>query len=161
VASHSIGVVASAFFVPMYFALIGYRLDFSKTFNPIMTAGFLIGTSIVALLAVALGAKLAGMNRLDIANIAIVQNARGGPGIVMASVAFDAGIINGAFFTALVVTAVLTSQAAGFWLDFVLRKGWPLLSGADLVKRGIEPELDEELPRPGSQPAPELIGTEP
>jgi Kef-type K+ transport system membrane component KefB len=161
VASHSIGVVASAFFVPMYFALIGYRLDFSKTFNPIMTAGFLIGTSIVALLAVALGAKLAGMNRLDIANIAIVQNARGGPGIVMASVAFDAGIINGAFFTALVVTAVLTSQAAGFWLDFVLRKGWPLLSGADLVKRGIEPELDEELPRPGSRPAPELIGTEP
>ena len=160
VASHSIGVVAGAFFVPMYFALIGYRLDFSKTFNPVMTAGFLIGTSIVALLAVALGAKLAGMNRLDIANIAIVQNARGGPGIVMASVAFDAGIINGAFFTALVVTAVLTSQAAGFWLDYVLRKGWPLLSGADLVKRGIEPEPDEELPRPGSRPAPELIGTE-
>ena len=32
----------------MYFALIGYRLDFSKTFNPIMTAGFLIGTSVVA-----------------------------------------------------------------------------------------------------------------
>ena len=160
VASHSIGVVAGAFFVPMYFALIGYRLDFSKTFNPIMTAGFLIGTSAVALLAVGLGAKLAGMNRLDIANIAIVQNARGGPGIVMASVAFDAGIINGAFFTALVVTAVLTSQAAGFWLDYVLRKGWPLLSGADLVKRGIEPELDEELPRPGSRPAPELIGTE-
>jgi Kef-type K+ transport system membrane component KefB len=160
VASHSIGVVASALFVPMYFALIGYRLDFSKTFNPIMTAGFLIGTSVVALLAVGLGAKLAGMNRLDIANIAIVQNARGGPGIVMASVAFDAGIINGAFFTSLVVTAVLTSQAAGFWLDYVLRKGWPLLSGADLIKRGIDPELDEELPRPGSRPAPELIGTE-
>jgi hypothetical protein len=24
--------------------------------------------------------------------------------------------------------AVLTSQAAGAWLEFVLRKGWPLLS---------------------------------
>jgi hypothetical protein len=24
---------------------------------------------------------------------------------------------------------VLTSQAAGAWLEFVLRKGWPLLSG--------------------------------
>jgi hypothetical protein len=43
-------------------------------------------------------------------------------------VAFDAGIINAPFFTSLVVTAVLTSQACGVWLDFVLRKGWPLLA---------------------------------
>jgi hypothetical protein len=35
------------------------------------------------------------------------------------------------------VTAVLTSQACGFWLDFVLRRGWPLLSGADLRGRGL------------------------
>ena len=74
--------------------------------------------------------------------------------------AFDAGIINGEFFTALVVTAVLTSQAAGFWLDYVLRKGWPLLSGADLVKRGIEPDLDEELPRPAPTPQPVNLVTE-
>lgn len=128
----AINQMAGYFFIPVYFALIGYRLDFSKTFDPVMLAGFLVGTSVVCLLAVGLGARLAGMNWLDVANIAITTNARGGPGIVMASVAFDAGIINGAFFTTLVVTAVLTSQAAGFWLDFVLRKGWPLLSGADL-----------------------------
>ena len=125
-----------------------------------MTIGFLVGTSVVAILAVGLGARLAGMNRLDILNIAIVQNARGGPGIVMASVAFDAGIINGQFFTTLVVTAVLTSQAAGFWLDHVLRKGWPLLSGADLVKRGIDPVLDEALPRPAPTPQPVNLVTE-
>jgi K+:H+ antiporter len=159
-ASESIGAVSTAFFVPLYFAIIGYRLDFSKAFNPYMTVGFIIGTSVVAILAVGLGAKLAGMNRLDILNIAIVQNARGGPGIVMASVAFDAGIINGQFFTALVVTAVLTSQAAGFWLDYVLRKGWPLLSGADLVKRGIDPGLEEELPRPGAPARPVTVGAE-
>jgi hypothetical protein len=72
----------------------------------------------------------------------------------MASVAFDAGIINAPFFTTLVLTAVLTSQACGVWLDYVLRKGWPLLSGDDLRKRGIDPELDEELPRPTT----ELVG---
>ena len=32
------------------------------------------------------------------------------------------------FYTTLVLTAVLTSQAAGAWLRFVLSKGWPLLS---------------------------------
>ena len=55
-------------------------------------------------------------------------NARGGPGIVLASVAFDVGIISPEFYTTLVLAAVLTSQAAGAWLDYVLRKGWPLLS---------------------------------
>jgi hypothetical protein len=44
-------------------------------------------------------------------------------------VAFEAGIISAAFYTTLVLIAVLTSQAAGAWLEFVLRKGWPLLSG--------------------------------
>jgi hypothetical protein len=64
---------------------------------------------------------------LDLINLAITTNARGGPGIVLASVAFDAGIISPKFYTTLVLAAVLTSQAAGAWLDYVLRKGWPLL----------------------------------
>jgi hypothetical protein len=45
-----------------------------------------------------------------------------------ASVAFDAGIISPQFYTTLVVAAVLTSQVAGAWLDYVLGKGWPLLT---------------------------------
>lgn len=61
-------------------------------------------------------------------NLAITTNARGGPGIVLASVAFDAGIISAAFYTTLVLTAIFTSQAAGLWLRFVLSRGWPLLS---------------------------------
>ena len=146
----SISEVAGYFFVPVYFALIGYRLDLSKTFDPIMLAAFLVGTSLVVFLCVGLGSRLAGMNWLDTMNLAVTQNARGGPGIVMASVAFDAGIINAPFFTTLVLTAVLTSQACGFWLQHVLWKGWPLLSGDDLRRRGMEPEIEE---------VPELVPT--
>ena len=47
---------------------------------------------------------------------------------MLASVAFDAGIISPKFYTTLVVAAVITSQIAGAWLDYVLRKGWPLLT---------------------------------
>jgi hypothetical protein len=65
---------------------------------------------------------------LDLINLAITTNARGGPGIVLASVAFDAGIISPKFYTTLVLAAVLTSQMAGAWLDYVLRRGWPLLT---------------------------------
>jgi hypothetical protein len=71
-------------------------------------------------------------------NLAITTNARGGPGIVLASVAFDAGIISSQFYTTLVVAAVVTSQIAGAWLDYVLRKGWPLLSPVKSV-RNLDP----------------------
>lgn len=78
--------------------------------------------------------------------MAVATNARGGPGIVLASVALDAGIINATFYTTLVLVAVLTSQVAGAWLDFVLRRGWSLLSGAPPLvlvekKKADEPEI--------------------
>jgi len=117
-----------ALFIPVYFALVGYRLIFGKSFSVAMLLGFLAGACVLKLVAVALGARLAGFRGLDVTNLAIATNARGGPGIVLASVAFEAGIISAAFYTTLVLVAVLTSQAAGAWLEYVLRKGWPLLS---------------------------------
>jgi hypothetical protein len=74
-------------------------------------------------------------------NLAITTNARGGPGIVLASVAFDAGIISPQFYTTLVAAAVVTSQFAGAWLDYVLRKGWPLLAPA-AVKSEVARDTD-------------------
>ncbi|MGY1683072.1 cation:proton antiporter [Geodermatophilus sp. SYSU D01176] len=130
----SVGHVSVAVFIPIYFAIVGYRLDFTHGFSPVMLIGFLLGSSLVAVLSRTLAARAAGFRGLDVANIAVTCNARGGPGIVLASVAFDAGIINAPFFTTLVVTAVLTSQACGVWLDFVLRRGWPLLASEGRVE---------------------------
>jgi Kef-type K+ transport system membrane component KefB len=117
-----------ALFIPVYFALVGYKLIFGKSFSIAMLLAFLLGACLLKLIAVALGARLAGFRGLDVVNLAVATNARGGPGIVLASVAYEAGIISAAFYTTLVLVAVLTSQAAGAWLEFVLRKGWPLLS---------------------------------
>lgn len=146
--SQSITDVAGSFFVPLYFAMVGTRIDLPSYFDPVMLVQFLVGSSCLVFVSVAVGAKLAGMTGLDAVNLAITQNARGGPGIVMASVAFEAGIINAPFFTTLVLTALVTSQACGAWLDHVLRRGWPLLSDADLRRRGIEPEHDAWQPAP-------------
>src|SRR4029077_11314710 len=117
-----------ALFIPVYFALVGYRLIFGKSFSVAMLFAFLAGACALKLISVALGARFAGFRGLDVVNLAVATNARGGPGIVLASVAYEAGIISAAFYTTLVLVAVLTSQAAGAWLEFVLRKGWPLLS---------------------------------
>lgn len=136
-----------ATFIPIYLAIVGYRLDLTNTFSPVMVIAFVLGSSLLALCSIGLSARLSGFRGLDVFNLALVSNARGGPGIVLASVAYDAGIINAAFFTTLVLTAVITSQAAGWWLGFVLRKGWSLLSGADLRRNRtdeMEGVIDED-----------------
>jgi Kef-type K+ transport system membrane component KefB len=124
----AISKVSFGVFVPIYFGIIGYRLVFGREFSFAILLTFLIGSSLIALFSAGLAARLGGFRGLDVLNIAITTNARGGPGIVLASVAYDAGIINAAFYTALVITAVVTSQITGAWLRYVLGKGWPLLS---------------------------------
>ncbi len=125
----SINQVSTAVFVPIYFAIVGYRLDFTRGFSLVLLVAFLVGSSLARFASVWLAARFAGFRGLDVVNLAVTANARGGPGIVLASVAFDAGIINAAFFTTLVVTAVITSQLCGVWLETVLRRGRPLLAG--------------------------------
>jgi Kef-type K+ transport system membrane component KefB len=145
-ALETISSFSFALFIPVYFALVGYRLIFDKSFSFVMLIGFLAGACVLKLVAVSMGARLAGFRGLDITNLAVATNARGGPGIVLASVAFEAGIISAAFYTTLVIVAVLTSQAAGAWLEFVLRKGWPLLStDAPALVVAAEDEGQEHL----------------
>jgi Kef-type K+ transport system membrane component KefB len=123
----AIGKVSFAFFIPVYFAIVGLKLDLLRGVSLGLMAAFIIGSCIVKIASVWLAGRFAGFRGLDLINLAITTNARGGPGIVLASVALDAGIISAKFYTTLVVAAVLTSQIAGAWLDYVLRKGWVLL----------------------------------
>jgi Kef-type K+ transport system membrane component KefB len=141
----AIGKVAFAFFIPVYFAIVGLKLDLIRGFGLWMLIAFLVGSCVVKMLSVGLAGRLAGFRGLDLLNLAMTTNARGGPGIVLASVAFDAGIISSKFYTTLVLAAVLTSQFAGAWLEFVLRKGWPLLT----LKAGGEaaPVVSADVPR--------------
>lgn len=120
--------VSFSVFIPLYFAVVGYQLDVIRTFSFGMVAIVLAAACLVKLVSAGLGARLAGFPWRDSVNLSITLNARGGPGIVLASIAFDAKIINEEFYTTLVLLAVLTSQAAGAWLDYVLRRGWPLLA---------------------------------
>lgn len=136
----SIEHFSTSTFIPIYFTLVGYRLVFGTEFSFSMLLYFLAGSSLLKLVSVGLAAKFAGFRGLDIINIAITMNARGGPGIVLASVAYDAGIINAAFYTTLVLAAVFTSQATGVWLRFVLNRGWPLLSSNPEETLGVVPQ---------------------
>ena len=128
----SIGKVSFAFFIPVYFAIVGLKLDLVHGLSWWMLAAFFLGSCTIKIISVCLASRFAGFRGLALINLSITTNARGGPGIVLASVAFDAGIISPTFYTTLVLTAILTSQVAGAWLDFIIRKGWPLLGSAAL-----------------------------
>jgi Kef-type K+ transport system membrane component KefB len=141
----AIGKVAFAFFIPVYFAIVGLKLDLIRGVSFWMMLAFIGGSCLVKVLSVSLAARCAGFRGLDLVNLAITTNARGGPGIVLASVAFDAGIISPKFYNTLIVAAVLTSQIAGAWLDYALRKGWPLLTPTVAEKAG---EIAPESPSP-------------
>ena len=150
----AISKVSFAFFIPVYFAIVGLKLDLIRGVSLPMMGIFILGTCVVKMLSVGLAGRLAGFRGLDLVNLGITTNARGGPGIVLASVAFDAGIISSKFYTTLVVAAVLTSQLAGAWLDYVLRKGWPLLKSDVAGEAG-------DVTTPSDQPAgPDVVHDE-
>jgi Kef-type K+ transport system membrane component KefB len=60
-------------------------------------------------------------------NFGIAMNTRGGPGIVLASIALSAGIINETFYVTLILAALLTSLFSGMWFRWLLARGKPLM----------------------------------
>jgi Kef-type K+ transport system membrane component KefB len=119
--------ISLALFTPIYFAVVGLKLDLIHSLDIFFFLGFLLfSTALKGGGALAVG-RLIKQKRLASLNLAIALNARGGPGIVLATVAFDLGLISETFFVALVLTAIITSLIAGFWLRYVKKRGWDLL----------------------------------
>jgi Kef-type K+ transport system membrane component KefB len=112
----SITNIAIWFFVPIYFALVGLQMNLPASFNAALLFGFLLASSLVKVTSVVLLAKLSRISWIETLDFGITMNARGGPGIVLASVAYAAKIIDEALFVALVLVSILTSLMAGVWL---------------------------------------------
>jgi Kef-type K+ transport system membrane component KefB len=115
-----------AFFIPIYFEIVGLKLDLIRHFDPVFFLAFLAFACAVKALSVYAGAMLSGESKPGSFNLAVALNARGGPGIVLASLAYDARIINDGFYVILVMLAIITSLLAGSWLSMVVRRNWPL-----------------------------------
>jgi Kef-type K+ transport system membrane component KefB len=137
-----------AFFVPIYFALVGLKIDLVYHFVLVFFLGFMIFATTFAALGTLSALKLAKMDWLSSVNISVAMNARGGPGIVLATIAFDLGIINQTFFVTLVLVAIVTSLLAGYWFRYVISRGWPLLKSELPL---IDPIAQEGVELPVSQ----------
>jgi len=130
-ARQTITSFSTAVAVPLYFAVVGLRLDLVGAFEPLFFLFFLAYACLAKSVSCYVGARLVGEGRTGARNLAVALNARGGPGIVLASVVLDAGIINEKLYTSLVMLALVTSVIAGSWLEAVLRRGGRLLTDSD------------------------------
>jgi Kef-type K+ transport system membrane component KefB len=108
--------ITLSLFVPIYFALVGIQLDVIHNFSLFRFVIFFIIAFLLEGLGVVIALFFSNFNKDTIINLAITMNARGGPGIVLATTAYAYEIINLEFFTVLILTTMLSSLIAGSWL---------------------------------------------
>ncbi len=111
-----------------------YELKLPRVIGEILGGLRNFSTALKSIGALAVG-KMVRQSRLSSVNLAVALNARGGPGIVLASVAFDLRLISETFFVALVLVAIVTSLIAGYWLRYVKGKGWELLQNQGMASK--------------------------
>lgn len=119
--------IVMAYFAPFYFFLVGLNLDIQRDFVLSQFLIFLSATSVLKVLGAFASARLSGFNVKTAVTFGVCMNARGGPGIVLATTALAAGAISSEFACTLILSAVATSVIAAFWLG-VARHDEPLLS---------------------------------
>ena len=111
-----------SFFVSIYFALVGIQLNVIHDFSFIRFIIFFViafGLEFIGTWILLLFTKMSNSMKM---NFAITMNARGGPGIVLATVAYANNIINIEFFTVLILTTMLSSMIAGYYLRYQQKK---------------------------------------
>jgi Kef-type K+ transport system membrane component KefB len=136
--------ISVGLFVPIYFALVGLKIDLPNDLDIAFTLGFIVVSSAIEIGCVVIGARLIGRNMLTSVNFGFAMNTRGGPGIVLASIALGAGIINETFYVTLVLAALLTSLFTGVWFRWLLTRGIPLMTPVAAQSLGDEKPVDRE-----------------
>lgn len=128
----AVAAFSFSLFVPIYFALVGIQLNLIHNFSLIRFLLFFIIAFCLEWIGTALMLLATDLKKPVIINFAMTMNARGGPGIVLATVAYAYQIINVEFFTTLILTTMLSSLMAGYWLRYQQKKDHTIFS--ELVK---------------------------
>lgn len=111
-----------SFFVPIYFALVGIQLNVIHDFSLFRFIMFFIVAFCLEFIGTWIMLLFSKLSRQVKLNFCVTMNARGGPGIVLATVAYANNIINLEFFTVLILTTMLSSMIAGYYLRYQYSK---------------------------------------
>ncbi|MUG96558.1 cation:proton antiporter, partial [Scytonema sp. UIC 10036] len=119
--------ISLSFFIPVYFGIVGLKLNLIYHFDIPFTSFFILFTTIFQFIGTIIAAKILRKDWLSSLNLSVAMTTKGGPGIILANIAYDLRIVNETFFVTIVLTAIVTSLLAGVWFRYVLAKGFVLL----------------------------------
>ena len=123
-----LSTMSMSFFIPIYFAMVGYTIDLQSAFSLPLFTGFLFFSTLVEGVCVFAAIYFLRYSVLTCFNFAVAMNTRGGPGIVLASMTFSLGLIDERLFVALTLTAVSTSLISGVWFRYLVQNDRPLMA---------------------------------
>ena len=118
----AIEVVTSSLFAPLYFVAVGLKADFLSSVDVPLVVMVLVCAFLSKIAAALIGGKVAHLTTKTSFAAGLGLAARGGMGIIVASVAFAAGAIGVNVFEAFIVMAIVTSFTAIFIPRFLEEK---------------------------------------
>ena len=148
-ARETIKTFSMSFFIPVYFAMVGLQINFAGNIDVPLTVEYFVFSTAVIILTVWPAMRIAGHSAVTAWNFSVAMTTRGGPGIVLASLAYSVGIINQTFFVTLILTALVTSLLCGVWFRFVIDRRLELYEGAPA------PTGPDEAPREAGHTSPQ------
>jgi len=108
-------------FAPVFFASLGLRADFIRSFDLRLCALVFVIASGAKVIGCTLGSRIGGMRWRPSAAVGFGLNARGAMEIILALLALEAGLLRVRVFVALVVMALATSLVSGPTMKWMLR----------------------------------------
>jgi len=107
----------SFFFVPLYFVIVGYKVDLQSLDYQSFLLFFTL-SSALKIVGILIMARSLGFTWFKATDYAMTMNARGGPGIMISMLAYSAEIIDNRLFVTLLGTSILTSIVAGMYVNY-------------------------------------------
>ncbi len=112
----------AGFFAPLFFVMIGLKINFIDNFNPFLTLFIIFFAFAAKIIGVGIGSRyFAKLNKNESLAIAFGLNARGSMEIILGLLALEAGVINEEIFVAIVIMALLTSITSGPFLNYFVK----------------------------------------
>lgn len=122
---HRLESTAVSLFAPIFFGLVGLKVDLTKVSSIKLVLVVLGVASLGKIVGSTLGGVLGKMRWRESLAIGFAMNARGGMGLIVALIGLQLGILTQASYASLVVMAIVTSFMAPILLRVAL-KGVPL-----------------------------------
>ncbi|HPN39242.1 MAG TPA: cation:proton antiporter [Melioribacteraceae bacterium] len=112
----------AGFFAPLFFVMIGLKVNFIQNFDPILVLFVIFFAFAAKIIGVGIGSYyFAKLNKYESWAISFGLNARGSMAIILGLIALESGVINQEIFVAIVIMAILTSITSGPFLNYFVK----------------------------------------